>query len=185
MEAFARILLGWNVFKGIFKKIKTVSNHKLEIISEDNINTGLINLIVKFPGKYMPPKDPLVVMRECGALSNFSKEDFDIILSAILENQKRIIEKKYKKQLLLIKHQFSDQLNEPLIVYKDLSTEQIYIKPAKEIYYNIEKIKLFSSEDSACIGNIIGSYEAEKDIKTCKEKKMNNVIKFDISASKA
>ncbi|HEK3886312.1 TPA: hypothetical protein SM062_003214, partial [Legionella pneumophila] len=139
---------------------------------------------VKIVGKCTLPilKDPLILLKESGSKSHFSEDDFNWILATILENQKRIIEKKYKKRFLLIKHQFSEQLEEPLIVYKDQLTNQIYIKPAKEIYSNIEKLKQFSSEDSACIGNIVGCNETEKDYKFCREHKKDNLIRFDISS---
>ena len=50
----------------------------------------------------------------------------------MLENQKIILENKYLKKHRLIKHQFSEQLAQPLIVYSDLNNK-IHIKPAKEI----------------------------------------------------
>jgi len=179
------------VIKGILNKIfftiNEIKSQSFEIISEKEDNaSGLIYLSVKIAGKCTPPmfKDPLIILRESRSKALFSEEDHDWILATLLENQKRLIEKKYKKQLVLIKHQFSEQLDEPLIVYKDQTTEQIQIKPAKEIYYNLEKIRQFNSEDSACIGNIMGCYEAEKDYRLCKEKKTNNIIKFDISLVK-
>ncbi|HAU0908683.1 TPA: hypothetical protein JBH59_02515 [Legionella pneumophila] len=177
------------MIKDILKKISLLINEiksqNLEITSEEENNeSGLLYLSVKIVGKCtLPiPKDPLILLKESGSKSHFSKDDFNWILATILENQKRIIEKKYKKRLTLIKHQFSEQLEEPLIVYKDQITNQIYIKPAKEIYSNIEQIKQFSSEDSACIGNIVGCNETEKDYKFCREHKKDNVFKFDISS---
>ena len=79
-----------------------------------------------------------------------------------------------------MKHQFSEQLKEPLVVFSD-SKNKIYIKPAKEIYNDLDYIKKFSSEDSACIGNIVGSHEAEQEYKLRTHYKSNKVIKFDTS----
>ncbi|CAM4448755.1 MAG: hypothetical protein LEGION0403_FIIPPAGN_02254 [Legionella sp.] len=173
------------VFKKIFILINEIKSQNLEITSEDeDAESGLIYLSVKIAGKCTPPipKDPLILLKESGSKNHFSKEHFAWALDTMLENQKRIIERKYKKQFSLINHQFSEQLEEPLIVYQDQLTNQISIKPAKEIYYNIEKLKQFNSEDSACIGNIVGCNEAEKDYKFCREHKKNNVVKFDISS---
>lgn len=86
-----------------------------------------------------------------------------------------------KKINSLIKHQFSEQLEEPLVVYKDLLHNKIHIKPAKEIYSTIDNLRKFSSEDSACIGNIVGSHEAEIEHKLREKLKKNNVIMFDTS----
>ena len=178
------------MFKDVLKKYLLLFNEikyqNLEITSEEeNIDTGLLYLSVKIVGKCISPvpKDPLILLGESGSKYIFSETDFNWILSTILENQKRLIEKKYRKKFTLIKHQFSEQLKEPLIVYKNHLTEQIKIKPAKEIYSNIDMLKQFSPEDSACIGNIVGCNETEKDLKICYELKQNNVFKFDISAS--
>lgn len=165
--------------------INEIKSQNLEIISEEeDPESGLVYLLVKLSGKCTPPipKDPLILLKESGSKRHFSKEHYEWALASMLENQKRIIEKKYKKPYSLINHQFSEQLEEPLIVYKDQLTNKISIKPAKEIYYNIEKLKQFSSEDSACIGNIVGCNEAEKDYKFCREHKKNNVVKLGISS---
>lgn len=174
-----------DILKKILLLINEIKSQNLEITSEEENNeSGLIHLSVKIVGKCTLPitKDPLTLLKESGSKTHFSDKDFNWILATILENQKRIIEKKYKKKFTLIKHQFSEQLEEPLIVYKEQLTNQIYIKPAKEIYSNIEKIKQFNSEDSACIGNIVGCNETEKDYKFCQEHTKSNVFKFDISS---
>lgn len=174
-----------DILKKIFLLINEIKSQNLEITSEEeNKDSGLIYLSVKLSGKCTQPisKDPLVLFKESGSKNHFSEDDFNWILATILENQKRMIERKYKKKYKLIKHQFSEQLEEPLIVYQDQLTNQISIKPAKEIYSNIEKLKQFNPEDSACIGNIVGCNETEKDYKFCREHKKNNVVKFDISS---
>lgn len=182
-------LQGTVVIREILTKIsmliKEIKSQNLEIESEnEDIDSGLIYLSVKISGKCAPgmSKDPLVLLRESGSKSHFVKEDFDWILDTILENQKRIIEKKYKKRYSLINHQFSEQLDEPLIVYMDIQNEQIEMKPAKEIYSNVAKLEQFNSVDSACIGNMVGCNEAEKDHNFCKENKKSNVVKFGISS---
>lgn len=175
------VVVMMSVLSRFFSIIKEIKSHAFEIESVDkDDSTGLLFFWVKVGGKCTPPlrKDPISLLKE--GSKYFSKEDFDWIIDTVLENQKRIIEQKYKKKHSLIKHQFSEQLEEALIVYSDLRNK-IYIKPASEIYSDIEKLKKFSSEDSACIGNIVGCCEAEKGHRLREERKANNVIKFDIS----
>ena len=84
----------------------------------------------------------------------------------------------------LINHRFSELNNEPLIVYKNLLTDQYYMKSAKEVFTTIHLIQQFDSQDCACIGNIVGSYETEKELKSHKIiaiEKINNIIKLDNS----
>ncbi|MCC5014299.1 MULTISPECIES: hypothetical protein [Legionella] len=161
-----------------FKELR-IPSFKIESENVDP-ETGLIYFWIQLHGKCTPllKKDPIELLREARAKNFFSEDDYDRIIAALLENQKRLIEFKYKKKFHLIKHQFSEQLEQPLIVYND-STNKIYIKPAKEIYSNIESLRMFSSEDSACIGNIVGSHETEQEFRIRKEAKKENVIKFD------
>lgn len=163
----------------LFKRINT-ANFKIVSVDEDN-QTGLILLSIGIEGKCAPviPEDPLVILKESSPKA-FSKEDRDKIIDSVLENQKRLIENKYKNKLSLINHQFSEQLEEPLIVYKDFQG-LIYLKPARDIYYNVDKLKLFHAEDSACIGNMVGHYEAEIEsiLKDKNKNERNNVVNFD------
>lgn len=166
-----------------FSIIREIRAPAFKIDSEDEeADTGLIVFWISIKGKYSPPicKDPIDLLKESRSNNCFSEEDFNWIIASALENQKRIIENKLKKKFSLIKHQFSGQLEEPLVVFKDYKN-QIYIKPAKEMYYCLDNIKQFSSEDSACIGNIIGSYETEQEYKNKKVAKKTNVIRFDTS----
>ncbi len=145
-----------SILNKISSIIKDIKSHAFEIESVDeDSTTGLLFFWVKIEGKCTPPlkKDPITLLQEARSNKYFSDKDFDWILDIMLENQKRIIEKKYKKKYSLINHQFSEQLEEPLIVFSDLNNK-IYIKQAKEVYSDIDRIKNFSSEDSACIGNI-------------------------------
>lgn len=153
---------------------------KIDGTYEDK-SSRLISFWVMINGKCTPPikKDPIELIKEARSSHHFSESDFNEILDALLENQKRLIENKFRKKLSLIKHQFSEQLKEPLVVYNDLINQQIYIKPAKEIYSNIDMLRQFSSEDSACIGNIVGCHEAESENNLRNKKNKNNVIKFD------
>ncbi|HAT7809673.1 TPA: hypothetical protein ACXYLK_002744 [Legionella pneumophila] len=169
-----------SIISSIIKEIKSPA-FKIESDDEDP-KTGLIFFWVKIENKSVHPmkKDPIELLREARSKNCFSKKDYDWIIDVMLENQKRLIENKFKKNFSLIKHQFSEQLEEPLVVYKDL-TNKIYIKPAKEIYSSIEKLKKFNSEDSACIGNIVGSHEAEQEYRLRNQCKNSNVIKFDTS----
>lgn len=162
------------------KEIKSPA-FKIESYDEDT-ETGLIFFWVKIENKSVRPvkKDPIELLREARAKNCFSEKDHDWIIDVMLENQKRLIENKYKKNYSIIKHQFSEQLEEPLVVYKDLNSK-IYIKPAKEIYSSIEKLRKFNSEDSACIGNIVGGHEAEQECRLRNKNKKSNVIKFDTS----
>lgn len=166
---------------GLLKKIfSVVKSHAFEIDSlEEDPITGQLFLWVKVEGKCIPPikKDPLELLKEGRSSNAFSKEDYDWIIDAVLENQKRLSENKYKKKFTLIKHQFSEQLEEPFIVYSDVN-RQIHIKPAKEIHSNVEDLKKFSSDDSACIGYIVGCYVTEKEFQYHREKKPNNIINF-------
>ncbi|HDV5785716.1 TPA: hypothetical protein RJD83_002694 [Legionella pneumophila] len=169
-----------SIISSIIKEIKSPA-FKIESDDEDP-KTGLIFFWVKIENKSVHPmkKDPIELLREARSKNCFSKKDYDWIIDVMLENQKRLIENKFKKKFSLIKHQFSEQLEEPLVVYKDL-TNKIYIKTAKEIYSSIEKLKKFNSEDSACIGNIVGSHEAEQEYRLRNQCKNSNVIKFDTS----
>lgn len=162
------------------KRVRT-NAFEIDSVAEDE-SSGLMFFWVKLVGKCTPPlrKDPLELLKEITFKNSFSNEDYNWIVDALLENQKRLIEIKYKKKYSLIKHQFSEQLEEPLVIYTDLD-KKIYIKPAKEIYSNRESINKFSSNDSACIGNIVGGYQIEKEYKLRTENKINNVIKFDTS----
>ena len=120
LKYFHGVVVIRDFVKKIAMLINEVKSQNLEIESEKEDETGLLYLSVKIAGKCTPPitKDPLILLKESGSKSHYSKKDFDWILDTILENQKRIIENKYKKQFSLIKHQFSDQLEEPLIVYR-------------------------------------------------------------------
>jgi hypothetical protein len=153
---------------------------QIESCDEDTA-TGLLYFWVKIVGKCTPPIkiDPIDLLKEARSNKQFSEADFNWAMDSMLENQKRIIERKYKNTYALIKHQFSEQLEEPLIVYSD-RFKKIHIQPAKEVHCNIEKIKKFSSEDSACIGYIVGCYETEKEYKIRQKTKRPNTIKFDI-----
>lgn len=144
----------------------------------------LYHFWVKIQNKCVHPvkKDPIELLKDSRATNCFSEKDHAWIIEITLENQKRLIENKFKKSLFLVNHQFSEQMEEPLIVYKD-ADNRLYIKPAKEIYSNIEKLKLFSSEDCACIGNLVGSHETEQELQLkLKYQQKNNVVKFDTSS---
>lgn len=169
-------------FRKLFSCYNEIKSQQIEILDAiEDSRTGLINLSVKFSGKCTGSmlKDPLSLLKEKELYSLFSSQDFKKVLDAILENQKKILSKKYKHRFVLIKHQFSEQLDQPLIVYKDIDTDQIYMKPACEIYSDITKLRQFNSEDSACIGYIMGCFETEKDYKFCstvkKEKKLRSI----------
>lgn len=172
-------------FRKIFSILKDVNSpaFKIESSNEDP-ETGLIFFWVKIQDKCVHPvkKDPIELLRDTRSKNCFSDKDHDWIIDVMLENQKRLTENKFKKNYSLIKHQFSEQLEEPLVVYND-SNNKIYIKPAKEIYSNVDSLKKFCSEDTACIGNIVGSHEAEQEYKLRNLYKNSNVIKFDISLS--
>ena len=170
------------ILKKLFLFIKEIRSQKLKITVNEDKTSGLISMSIVFPYKSTPPifKDPLDLLKESYPKVVFSEEDFSTILDSILENQKRIIEKKHKKECSIIKHQFSDQLDEPLVVYNEVGTNKIYIKPAREIYLNVKQLDRFNSNDSACIGNIVGCSETERDYKIrSKKTNKNNVIKFD------
>ena len=172
-----------SVFSIISSIIKEMKAPAFKIESDEaDPKTGLIFFWVRIENKSVHPmkKDPIELIREARSKNCFSEKDYDWIIDVMLENQKILIENKHKKQFSLIKHQFSEQLEEPLVVYKDIENK-IFIKPAKEIYSSIEKLKKFSSEDSACIGNIVGSHEAEQEYKLRNQCKKSNVIKFDTS----
>ena len=163
--------------------INEIRSQKLKInVCEDEIN-GLVCISIQFPYKSTPPifKDPLDLAKESYSTSMISETDFSIIMDSILENQKRIIEKKYKKKCRIVKHQFSDQLNEPLVIYKELSTNKTHIKPAREIYSSLKQINEFDSQDSACIGNLVGCSETEKEYRQrFNSKKKDSIVKLDI-----
>jgi len=171
-----------NILKNFLCHIKKIKSEKLSICSEElNHSTGLLLLTVKINGKCTPPikKDPLELLNEIGHEAVFSKNDFNWIINCVIKNQEKITETKYFAQYVLIKHQFSGELDEPFIVYKDILTDQIYIKAAKEIFSNIKMIGKFNSEDSICIGHIVGTYEAEMEYqfrqKCTKENESNNI----------
>jgi hypothetical protein len=176
MDSFK--MLVFNIISSIMKKSPAF---KIDSVSEDP-ETRLIFFWIKIESKSVPPvkKDPIELLRDARSKNCFSDEDYDWIITVMLENQKRLIENKFKKNYFLIKHQFSEQLNEPLIVYNDLSNK-IFIKPAKEIYSNIESLNKFNSQDSACIGNLVGSHETESEYKLRNQHKSSNVVKFDTS----
>jgi len=171
------------IFKKIFSIFTEIQSYafQIESVGKDD-NTGLLFFLVKIDGKCLPSfkKDPICLLKEERSSKNFSKQDFNLIISTMLENQKIIIEKKHQKKYILLKHQFSEQLEEPLIVYSD-NINKIYIEPAKEVYANLTKIKNFNSEDSACIGHIVGCSETEKEHKYRDNKIHTNVVKFDTS----
>ena len=179
------MVVNMSILSEIYSVIKNNKSYSFKIDGTHEDNTSkLISFLVRLEGKCTPPikKDPISLLKEGRAHNYFSEEDFNTILDALLENQKRLIESKYRKKLTLIKHQFSEQLNEPLVVYNDINNHQINIKPAKEIYSNIEMLRQFNSEDSACIGYIIGCHETENEYKFRNKDKPNNVLKFDSSA---
>lgn len=124
--------------------------------------------MIKIDGKFTPPisKDTckFILENSRGNPSLLSEEDFSSAIKAMLENQKRIIERKYKKNYLFIKYKFSEITGEPLLFYKNISTNQHYIKNAKEIFSDISLINHFDSKDRACIGNIVGCFEIEKEL---------------------
>lgn len=71
---------------------------KIESSDEDPV-TGLIFFWVKVQGKSVRPvkKDPIELLREARAKNCFSEKDYDWIIDMMLENQKRLIENKFKK----------------------------------------------------------------------------------------
>lgn len=171
-----------SIMNKIHSILKVTKSPALTITIDEDCKSNLLFFWVKIEGKCTPPlkRDPVDLLKECYGKNSFSKGDHNRIISTMLENQKRIIDSKYKKGFSLIKHQFSHQLEEPLIVFSD-STRQIHIKTAKEIYSNIKNLKRFSSEDSACIGYIIGCHETQKEIAYRNKNSETNVINFDIS----
>jgi len=50
--------------------------------------------------------------------SMLSQDDFKLLISIMLENQKRVVRKKYEKIYSIINHKFSEQNGEPLLVYQ-------------------------------------------------------------------
>ncbi len=177
-----------NKINSLISKIETKSL-KIDSISEDP-EKGLLCLILRINGKCTPPikRMPYQFLMENGtnASSMLSQEDFNSLVSALLENQKRMVKKKYEKIYILINHKISEQNGEPLLVYQNIISKQYNIKPAKEVFTDLNLIQNFDSKDSACIGNIVGVYETEKELKyrqTNSAEKINNVVKFDSSAS--
>jgi len=169
-----------------FKKIEN-QHLKIDSIVEDP-EKGLLFLIIRINGKCTPPikKMPYELLMEGNVKisSMFTQKDFNLLIQTMLENQKRVIKRKYKKNYLLIKHQYSEHIGEPLLIYQNTSTGQFYIKPAQEIFSDIDLIQNFDSRDSACIGNIVGAYEVEIELKNraiSNHENMNNVIRSDNS----
>ena len=162
-------------------KEKKSSVFKIESVNED-LSTGLLVFLVKIEGKNPSvfKKDPRLLLSDCRSKNSFSDDDFNWIVDTVLENHKRIIEEKHHKKHYLLTHQYSDQLRESLIVYRDIENK-IHMKRAKEIYSNIENIRNFSSEDSACIGNMVGYCDGEKDYISLQRKKRKNNKKTDVS----
>ncbi|HDV5941067.1 TPA: hypothetical protein ACS2XB_002217 [Legionella pneumophila] len=99
-----------SIISSIIKEIKSPA-FKIESDDEDP-KTGLIFFWVKIENKSVHPmkKDPIELLREARSKNCFSKKDYDWIIDVMLENQKRLIENKFKKNFSLIKHQFSEQL---------------------------------------------------------------------------
>lgn len=183
-----RILAVFKYIKRAISFLKKFENQHLKIDSiVEDPEKELLFLIIRINGKCTPPmkKMPYELLMESNVKisSMFNQKDFNLLIQTMLENQKRVIKRKYKKNYLLIKHQYSEHTGEPLLVYQNTSTGQFYIKPAQEIFSDIDLIQNFDSRDSACIGNIVGSYEAEKELKnrSASNYGSNNVIRFDNS----
>ena len=170
-----------------FRKIE-IKNLIIDSIEEDK-EKDLIYLILRISGKCAPPikKLPYELLMENGAKTSslFSNNDFKLLISTMLENQEKLIKKRYTKIYSLINHRFSEQNSEPLLVYQNVITKQYYIKSAIEVFTDSILIQNFDCKDCACIGNIVGVYEAEKELTSHKiavNVKLNKIIKFDNSA---
>ncbi|WP_058463077.1 hypothetical protein [Legionella adelaidensis] len=172
----------FSLLSSIFKEIKS-SAFIIESLDEDP-KSGLFFFWVKVKNKSLQPirKDPLELLREIRSRNCFSSKDYDWIINILLENQKRLTEKKHQKPFSFIKHQYSEHLNETLIVFRD-SNNKIHVKKAKEIYFDSSNLKKFNSVDCACIGYIVGTHDIEQDFKLKTNQKINkqSKIKCDIS----
>ena len=138
----------------------TTQNLKVDSVKIDSA-TGVSYLLISIQGKSsgVIRREPLDLIKENSLLTSFSKDDFDLVIDTLLKNQKRLIEDKYRPELALVRHQYSDQLNAPLLVYKEIKKNQLYIKPAQEVYADLSLMRRFSATDAVCIGHIVGSFE--------------------------
>lgn len=90
-----------NIISSIVKELKSPA-FKIESYDEDP-ETRLIFFWVKIESKNVHPvkKDPIELLREARSKNCFSERDYDWIIDVMLENQKRLIENKFKKIILL------------------------------------------------------------------------------------
>lgn len=149
-------------FKNSIRAVKESSKFYIERIEFDHLNDNYkIALSLRGKAVYEAVVNPEDIIKDLLSSSPLTKKDRDKLLYVFKENIKRKIEKNHENKFSLIKHQFSNQLDEPLVVYKDRKNA-VRIKPASEIYKNNELISGFSAEDATCIGYMFGFDSSDK-----------------------
>ncbi|QBS13519.1 hypothetical protein [Legionella geestiana] len=169
------------ILKKILEIIKRKNDFAFSIVDEVlDEESRHVSFNVRLEGKCLSPvqKNAIDLLKIARDKTIFSDDDYDKILMAVIDNQRKITEKKYQSQYSLINHRFSEQLEAPLVVYMD-DKNKLHIKLAKEVYSNIEILRKFKAEDSACIGSIVGYHDAEQEFKMRNSVKRNNVITLD------
>lgn len=167
----------WRLLRKLWISFKDVSDNPLKIQSvHTDKKTGVAILSIQIAGKSAGEikREPLDLLKENNKLNSFSKDDFNKIIDTLLKNHKALIEKKYKPNFILLRHQYSEHINESLLIYKDMTKEQVYIKPAKEVYANCSLIGKFDPLDALCIGYLVGATDVN-DIPS----EANNIFKLD------
>ncbi|HEM6962623.1 TPA: hypothetical protein U2K06_002819 [Legionella pneumophila] len=149
-------------FKNVIRLVKESSKFYIERIEFDHLNDSYkIALSLRGKAVYEAVVNPEDIIKDLLSTSPLTKKDRDKLLYVFKENIKRKIEKKHENKFSLIKHHFSNQLDEPLVVYKDRNNA-VRIIPASEIYKNNELISGFSAEDARCIGYMFGFDSSDK-----------------------
>lgn len=135
---------------------------------EENKETGYLLIIIRFFGKSTPPikKDPYKLLIEGGNKFSecFSEEDFKKIIDSMLENQRRCVERKYRKIFRLIRHQTPSD-GDVLIVYQNIDTGQYHINRIIDVFSDKDLMLKFSSEDILCIYNLADILNTQEPMK--------------------
>ncbi|MCW8451909.1 hypothetical protein [Legionella quinlivanii] len=134
----------------------TEPTFKIESYSQDEEGYHLLSIRLNGKSTGIIKRDPLDLINKAD-LKHFSDTDAKIIINLLLENQKLRIRKKHRTILRLVRHQYSKDVEDFLITYRNIDTNALFIKTATQISQDLNLIKLFESQDSFCIGMLLGS----------------------------
>ncbi len=138
---------------------------KIESVKYDEFY-DLNKISIRFYGKcsYDFLVDPIDLLIDSNKDRILSEDDFKTVLGILIENEKNKIIKKFKVKFKIVNHLFSKELDEPVIVYRDIEKDMLHTVLLKDLYIDVNMISKFDSNDVLLIGFIFGTFQTKKDI---------------------